>query len=170
MVDRRVYKDNIATDGAQVHYGDCYVQGPVTVFTAAASATNLIGLLGRTLDNVYAVRHLPDLDFILPIMVSQLTVWRAALTKIREWAEIESEVEGDHYEILSPLSSILGSCQMLATKVDGGIQEVQKLSTAVGLVTENEDFQTSIAEMGKLQNFMDRQTSTLNLLLTACNT
>jgi hypothetical protein len=73
MVDRRVYKNNIATDGAQVHYGDCYVQRPVTVFTAAASATNLIGVLGRTLDNVYAVRHLPDLDFILPIMVSQLT-------------------------------------------------------------------------------------------------
>jgi hypothetical protein len=170
MASRRIYQNIVTKDQARAHYGDCYLQGPVTIFTTATSATNVIEVLGRTLDNFHAVPHLTNLDFVLSNIVSQLTVWRAALTKIQEWAEIESEVEGDHKEVLDPLSSILKSCHILATKVDDGIQDMQKLLTAAWPVTENEDIQKSIAELGELQRFIDIQTSTLNLLLTACNT
>lgn len=170
MATRRTYQNIVTKDQARAHYGDCYVQGPVTVFTTAASATNLIEGLGRTLDTFYGVRHLTDLDFILPNIVPQLTVWRAALTKIQEWAETESEAEGDHHVLQDPLSSILTSCQILAIKVDDGISNMQKLSMAAGPATENEDIKQAIVEMGDLQRFIEIQTNALNLLLTACNT
>jgi hypothetical protein len=171
MANRRTYHNIVTRDQARAHYGDCYnIQGPVTVFTTAASATNLVGLLGRTLDNVCGVRHLTDLDFILPNIVSQLTVWRIALAKVQEWAEIGSEVEGDHHEALDPLSAILSNCHLLASKVDDGIQDLETLSKAAGPAKENEDVQKAIAQMGELQRLIAIQTSTLNLLLTACNT
>jgi hypothetical protein len=169
MANSRIYQNIVTKDQARAIYGDCYVQGPVTVFTTAASATNLIESLGRTLNNVHGVRHLTDLDFILPTMVSQLIVWRAALTKVQEWAEIESEVEGDHLEVLDPLSAIISSCQILASKLDDGIQDMQTHSKAAGSAKENGDVQTAIARIGELQKFIEGQTSTLNLLLTACN-
>lgn len=170
MGSRHTYKDIVTKGHARAHYGDIYAQGPVTIFKAADSATILVEALGKTLNTAYEVRCTADLDFILPNIVSQLTVWRAALTKIQEWAEIQSEGEYCHHNVLHRLGSMLTSCQILASRVDDVVSNLQRLSTLVGPVTENEEINSAVAEMRKLQKSIKVQTNTLNLLLTACNT
>lgn len=98
---------------------------------------------------------------------SQLSALRAALGKIKEWMEIG--VDELHHQLVLDLGTSITCCEMLVSKIYGIVMNLQKTSNGKLATAAKARFLFKSSEMTGLQNMIDRQTSALTLLLTACN-
>ena len=108
-------------------------------------------------------------DAALINLCSQLTALRAALNKINEWIELDLADVPQHHQLVIDLEDSVSCCSSPIKFMDDRISTFEwneDNTLGVGskireLFEDNvgKDFQTSI----------ERQTSALTLLLTACN-
>lgn len=172
--DGHQFTNVAASDNAFIHNGDLYT-GPVTVVGQASTANDVLEILGRIIGSAQAlpVRDESTSSFAIFNLVSQLTAFRASLTKVQEWLHLG--IEEKHHQLVLDLDLILCCCRALVERFDPLVSRLQSLS-----VRDSSPSKVSCAEaqavgtlvfheLDELQRFLERQVSALNLLLTACN-
>lgn len=141
---------------------------PLTIFGSAASVLNTIDILAKASKAILELRNQwKDADMTLLNLTSQLNALRAALAKIKKW--MESSVDETHHQLIMDLEVSLQCCQLLATRIDAEIGELPKLDDGTLRAGSKAKFIFKSSGIADLQSMIDRQTSALTLLLTACN-
>jgi len=141
---------------------------PITIIGAAASVVTIVEVLAKTISTIHGLKgRWKDADIALLSLASQLTALKAALAKIREW--MENAVEEMHYQLVMDLESSIKCCQILSSRLYEELAEVEKYSGGTLSTGGKANFVLKSSGMAELQNMIDRQTSALTLLLTACN-
>lgn len=140
----------------------------VAVIGAAGSVANVIDVLSNTITTIRELRNeWKEADLTFLCLVSQLTALRAALTKIKEWADVD--IADSHHQLVMDLDTLVSCCRILISKMEGLISELHHTPD------ENLDFSSKMKfvfrskSMDDLQKLIERQTNALSLLLAACN-
>jgi len=141
---------------------------PISIFGAAASVISIIDVLARTIGTIHSLMgQWNDADLALLSLTSQLAALRAALEKIKEW--MEDGIDELHHQLVLDLGTSINCCQMLASKIYSELAELQKSPSGSLATAAKAKFLLKSNGMTELQSMIDRQTSSLTLLLTACN-
>jgi hypothetical protein len=142
---------------------------PISIFGAMAGVIQIIDILSKSIAALDDLRsQWQSSDLALLSLTTQLTALSAALAKIQEW--MASSVEELHHQLVMDLKSSIDCCDVLAAKVYSEISDLQKAPGGTLLLTAKARFTFRRNGLGQLQIMIDRQTSALTLLLTACNT
>jgi guanine nucleotide-binding protein G(i) subunit alpha len=106
-------------------------------------------------------------DFALTNLISQLTALKAGLNKIQEW--MDTDLAEPHHQLIMDLEVTITCCRMLTTQIDSHVSELNlsasdelEFRSKMKLIRKN-------GTLEDLQKMVERQTSALTLLLTACN-
>lgn len=108
-----------------------------------------------------------DADLTLLSLASQLTALRAASAKIQEW--IDQDLQDAHHQLVMDLDVSVSCCRLLICKIESFFTDLAQL-TEKPLDLRNK-FKVVFGSAGpeSVQRLVERQTSALTLLLTACN-
>lgn len=137
----------------------------LAIFGSVAAVISIIDVLARATNTLAEVsKQWNDLS-VLSLM-SQLRALSAALKKISEWMEVEDHEV--HHELVIDVDASIRCCQILATKIEAELEKLHQNSDGSLLWRKGKSLLKG-SGLADLQNMMDRQTSTLTLLLTACN-
>lgn len=141
---------------------------PLSIIGAASALSNIIEV---TCNVISTLGDLCDkwqnTELMLLSIASQLTAFKSALVKIQEW--LSSPDNNDpHHQLAMDLDATLNYCQLLVTKVDDYMN---------GIIGNGQPDQLEIKQrfralrdskaLEEVQRMIDRQTTALNLLLTA---
>ena len=144
---------------------------PVTIIGAAGAAINLIGVITRTVSFLRELHNIwEDADLTIVNLISQLTALRAALKKISEWISSDLADMPQHHQLVVDLKECLDCCTLLINSMDN---QLAKITGKEGRKQLDMSFKIRMVLNEKASNdfqqFIQRQTSALTLLLTACN-
>ena len=102
-------------------------------------------------------------------LITQLNSLKAALEKISEWISSDLIDVPQHHQLVIDLEEAIVCCRVLVHSVDDQLQKLKHneqgsfdMPSKIQVVFKTNDFKD-------FQNFIQRQISALNLLLTACN-
>jgi hypothetical protein len=141
----------------------------LTIIGTASSVANVVELLGKTISVLrdFYVRW-KDAEFVVLNLISQLTVLRAALSKIRDWIDADLR-EPQHHQLVMDLDTCLKYCKLLVSKIDSQVSELMRTpdDRLVMMSRMKVVFESKANE--DLQKLIERQTGALTLLLTAFN-
>lgn len=141
---------------------------PISILGATASVITIIDVLSKSLGLLDTIRSQWNAaDLALLSLTSQLGALNAALVKIHEWQE--SDVAELHHQLDMDLKCSLDCCHVLASKVYEEVVGLEKAPGGTLLRTAKARLAFKRNALSELQSMIDRQTSALNLLLTACN-
>jgi hypothetical protein len=141
---------------------------PLTILGATASAITIIEVLSKSISALDGLRtQWNTADYSLLSLTSQLRALNAALFKIDEWQHSGSSEL--HHQLVSDLNSSLECCHILASKMQEEIADLQKGPSGALFRSSKAKLTFKKTGLSELQGMVDRQTSTLTLLLTACN-
>ena len=142
----------------------------ITILGTAGAVVNIIEVIGRsikTLRDLY--ERWNDAELIAINLITQLIALKAALAKISEWITSDLAYQEHHYQLVMDLGESIGCCKMLVKSMDGHLAKLQcgldnrlDVESRLRIV-----FESKVCE--NFQNYIQRQTSALTLLLTACN-
>ena len=142
---------------------------PVTIIGAAGAVIGIIDVVGKT---IKSLRELHDqrkeADMNILILMSQLTSLRAALNKISEWISSDLANIPQHHQLIIDLEDSITCCRILVRDMDDQISKANRNGDAEGLDNKIRVVWEDKASKN-FQKFIQRQTSALTLLLTACN-
>jgi len=140
----------------------------IAVIGTAGSVANVIDVLSNTIATIRELRNeWKEADLTFLCLVSQLAALRAALTKIKEWADVD--IPDLHHQLVMDLDTSMSCCRILISKIEGRISELHQTPD------EKLDFSSKMKivfgskGMDDLQKSIERQTNALTLLLVACN-
>lgn len=140
---------------------------PLSALGAAASIITIVEILSKSislLDTVTSQWNTADLA--LNSLNSQLRGLNGALGEIHKWQESVVEL---HHQLDMDLKCSLDCCHVLVSKVYEEIAHLGKGPSGALLKTAKARLTFKRKGLSELQTMIDRQVSTLNLLLTACN-
>ncbi|KAI0818406.1 hypothetical protein GGR55DRAFT_74012 [Xylaria sp. FL0064] len=145
---------------------------PVSIIGIGGFVITLIDALGKTIESLNGMHgRWQDAELSLLSLSIQLGALKAALTGIQSW--LVSDSVGMHYLLQMELDSSATCCQLLIKKVDAFIREVQRDDIAGGSGHLSFMGRAKMALSGSsiedVLRMIDRQTNSMNLLLTACN-
>jgi hypothetical protein len=140
----------------------------VAIIGTIGAVCNIVDVINKTISLIGDVRSKwKTADLALLSLASQLTALRAALTEIQKWLELNTE--DLHHQLTMDLEVSLSCCRLLA-------YELEAFFTRLNANTDNPLSGTGkirIVAGGRsaddIQKFIEHQTSSLTLLLTACN-
>lgn len=140
----------------------------LAIFGSAASVIGILDVLGRATTTLLDVRaRWKDADTSLLGFTAQLGVLRTALTKIKEW--MENYVDETHHQLVMDLEASLQCCHVLAVRIEEELANLQILPNGKLSKSAKAKWLSKSGGLTEIQQMVDRQTSTLTLLLTACN-
>lgn len=142
----------------------------ITILGTAGAVVNIIDIVGRSIKTLRDLHERwKDADIVAINLISQLIALKAALRRISEWISSDLAYHPHHYQLVMDLGDSIGCCNMLVRSMDDqlaklrcGLNDKLDVESRLRVVFENkigEDF----------QKYIQRQTSALTLLLTACN-
>ncbi|KAI0430048.1 hypothetical protein F5Y09DRAFT_342045 [Xylaria sp. FL1042] len=143
---------------------------PVSVIGIGGFVITLIDALGKTIEFLHGMHgRWQDAELFLLSLSTQLGALKAALAGIQSW--LASETVGMHYLLQMELDSSATCCQLLIKKVDAFVRGVQRDDVAGGSSHLNFMSRAKMALSGSsmedVLRMIDRQTNSMNLLLTA---
>lgn len=141
---------------------------PLTIFGSVASVLSIIDVLTRVSQGLIDLRsQWKGADVALLSLHSQIRSLRAALVKINQW--MKRDVEEVHHQLIMDLEASLQCCQVLADTVDSEVAQLLKKPDGTLLRASKARFWLKSNGLAEVQTMIERQTSALTLLLTACN-
>jgi hypothetical protein len=108
-----------------------------------------------------------DADLTLLSLASQLTALRAATTKIQEWTD--GGLHNLHHQLLMDLEVSIKCCGLLISRIEGFFSDLASLNEKPLDLRNKLKVVFGSAGPESVQKLIERQTSALTLLLTACN-
>ncbi|KAH7090801.1 hypothetical protein FB567DRAFT_300162 [Paraphoma chrysanthemicola] len=140
----------------------------LAVLGAVGAVFNVISGISKTIDIINDLTtRWEDADLTLLTLASQLTALRAAVTKIQEWTDRDSHEL--HHQLTMDLEVSIKCCGLLINRIEGFFSDLASLNEKP-LDLRNK-FKVVFGSAGpeSVQKLLERQTSALTLLLTACN-
>lgn len=142
----------------------------LSIIGTAGALCNVIDVATKTISTITEIRgRWKEAELVFLGLTTQLTVLRAALSKLQEWMD-ESPAE-THHQLTIDLDVSISYCKLLLEKVEEFLRELDsqgpdfkeldvKGRTRIVLGSQRID---------DLEKRIERQTNALTLLLTACN-
>jgi hypothetical protein len=140
----------------------------LAVVGGAASILSIVDILARSISIIRDLRNeWKDADFAVLNLLTQLTAFRAALTEIQKWTE---SAYGDepHHQLRMDLDDSVAWCRILAEMINELVSDLDHDADVPLDRVRKAKFLFSSKSMEDLQRMLDRQTSALTLLVTAC--
>ncbi|KAI4932446.1 hypothetical protein J4E85_002844 [Alternaria conjuncta] len=108
-----------------------------------------------------------EADLTLLSLASQLIALRAASTKIQEW--IDQDLQDTHHQLVMDLDVSVSCCKLLMTEIESFFSDIAQLTEKP--LDLRDKFKVVFGSYGpeSVQKLIEHQTSSLTLLLTACN-
>ncbi|KAI3320841.1 hypothetical protein HD806DRAFT_219231 [Xylariaceae sp. AK1471] len=146
---------------------------PASIVGTAGVALNLAGLVGKTIKLVSdACDRWGNADLYFLSLRTQLGALKSALISIQSW--LDANPGSVHYLLEMELNSTMKCCETLVNEIAGRVRKVYA-STADQTAIRDLNLKGkaklvfSGASMEDVLRMVDRQTSSMALLLTACN-
>jgi len=140
----------------------------IAIFGSAASVISILDVLARATTTLLELKaRWKDAEISLLSFRVQLNALRAALTKIKEWKE--NYVEETHHQLVMDLEDSLQCCHILAVRIEKELANFMELPVKKLNKASKAQWLSKSGGLAEIQQMVDRQTSTLTLLLTACN-
>lgn len=140
----------------------------MTALGSAASVLSIIDILARAGKTVMDLSYKwADADFTLLNLSAQMTALRVALSSINTW--LRNSADETHHQLVMDIETSLQCCYLLATRIDGQIAGLPKLTDGSLATASKARLILRSSGIAELQDMIERQTSALTLLLTACN-
>ncbi|KAF2121297.1 hypothetical protein BDV96DRAFT_640692 [Lophiotrema nucula] len=141
---------------------------PITIIGAVGAIANIIDVVTKSVKTINDIRQQwLEAELTLLSLASQLSALRAALDKIQEW--MSTDLVEAHHQLVMDLDVSMSCCKVLVHKIDDFLSELGNT------VDEPLDFRSTFklvfgsGNIDSVQKLLERQTSALTLLLTACN-
>jgi hypothetical protein len=140
----------------------------LAVVGSVGAIANIIDAASKAISIIHKLQtQWNDADLTVLSLASQLSAFRAALRRIMEW--LDSEVPAAHHQLTMDLDETISFCNIL-------IMRIESVSAGWELLLEDpraiaSRWKVTIGNKG-LDNILvlvERQTTALMLLLTACN-
>jgi hypothetical protein len=101
---------------------------PASVIGVAASAIQIAGFIGSTIQGLHTLRgKFKDADITIRLIISKLSTIKAAVFQIRDWAEFNSDDSPKEIQFMNGLHVALDGCQ---AAIDALAEEVKDLAAA----------------------------------------
>jgi len=140
----------------------------LAIIGSLGAICNLVDVIGKVVSLINdLVSKWEDAELTLLSMASQLIALRAASTKIREW--MERGLGDAHHQLIMDLDVSIKCCQLLINKIESFFLELDASSGKSLEVRQKFKIIFGSAGPENIQKMIERQTSALTLLLTACN-
>ena len=143
---------------------------PITILGTTSAIAKIINVITGAINSLRELRYRwKDTDMTIFNLILQLTSLKAALNKISEWLSSDLEDTPQHHQLVIDLEDSVSCCRMLVKSMDDQISKLDwNNANALDLRSKSKVvFERKTYE--DFQKYIDRQTSALNLLLTACN-
>jgi len=132
-----------------------------SIFSIVDGISKVIGII-RDLQTRWG-----EADLTLLSLASQLTALRAASTKIQEW--IDQDLQDNHHQLVMDLDVSVSCCKLLMNKIESFFTNLAQLTEKP--LDLRDKYKVAFGSSGpeSVQRLIEHQTSSLTLLLTACN-
>ena len=141
---------------------------PITIIGTAGAVSNIVELLNSTIGSLRRLcAQWRDADLMFLNLVAQMTALKAALSKIQDWAESESE--DPHHQLIMDLDLSLECCRAFVQRIDLQVSGLRLKETLKLDKASRAKLLFGGKSMEEIQKMLERQTNALSLLLTACN-
>jgi len=141
---------------------------PITILGAASAVVTIIDLLAKTIRSVSELRSKWSMaDLTVSTFEMQLTGLNFALTEIRKWADCNSE--DPHYQLSMDLDHCLSHCRLLIEVIDREIADLRTSEDSQHDVAARIRILFKTQGMSEAQEMIKHVSSTLGLILGACN-
>jgi hypothetical protein len=143
---------------------------PVSVIGAAASVGGLIDVVSKSIKLITELRgQWKDADLGFVNLASQLVVLKAGLLKVKEWTEVVADEA--HHQLVMDLDSVLLCCGTLVGRLTAQLGDLRRNQSSSGQLSRLGKIRLVLGgrNMEEIQKMIERQVSTLNLLLNACS-
>ncbi|KAJ2971993.1 hypothetical protein NUW58_g9277 [Xylaria curta] len=142
---------------------------PASIVGVAGVAINLAELVGKTIKLISEIcDQWKGADLYFLSLCTQLGALKSALLSIQSWRD--ANPGSIHYLLEMELDSTMKCCRTLITEIDGSVRDVYNATTTGDLSLKGKaKFVLSSTSMEDVLRMVDRQTSSMTLLLTACN-
>ena len=146
---------------------------PASLIGVCGVAVQLVELLGKSIKTLSDLQgRWKDVDLALLSLKTQLNTLRAALLAICQW--VDRHGADENYLLRMELDGSLRCCRLLINKIDLFLNEV-RASVRMGGRSSTLELRKKIkvvfggSSLDNVLNMIDRQTASMNLLLTACH-
>jgi len=140
----------------------------ISIIGTVGAVANIIDVVDKTISTFCDLQNKwKEADLTFLSLVAQLTALRAALTKIKQWAD--NDLGDPHYQLVMDLDISMSCCRMLIGKINILLPKLHQTAD------ETLDFSSKVKlvfgskNIDDVQKLIEQQTSALTLLLTACN-
>ncbi|KAH8712154.1 hypothetical protein GQ44DRAFT_776179 [Phaeosphaeriaceae sp. PMI808] len=140
----------------------------LAVIGTIGAVCNIVDVIGKTISIITDVRsRWKTADLALLSFASQLTSLRAALMEIQRW--LDNNAENVHHQLTMDLDLSLSCCQLLASELEDFFSQFDTCPD--NHLGPSDKIKLLVRGQGAkdIQRFIEHQTSSLTLLLTACN-
>ena len=138
------------------------------VIGTIGAVCNIVDVISKTITLINDVQsRWKTADLALLSLASQLTALRAALREIQTW--LENNEQDMHHQLTMDLDISLSCCRLLVIELEAFFTGLDR-SPGNPLSTSGK-LKVVLGSQGAndIQRFIEHQTSSLTLLLTACN-
>jgi hypothetical protein len=140
----------------------------IAVIGTIGAVCNIVDAINKTISLIGDVRsRWKTADLTLLSLASQLTALRAALTEIQKWLELNTE--DMHHQLTMDLDVSLSCCRLLASELEAHFSRLNTITDNPLSITGKMRVVVGGQSADDIQKFIEHQTSSLTLLLTACN-
>jgi len=134
----------------------------------ASSLVGIIEVLSKTTSRLGELKQQwKHADFVFINLIAQLSALKAALKKLQEW--IDTDTNEAHQLLFMDLEGSITCCRMLIDEIESKISDLHQ-DTKNGLSSQAKmKLIIKNGTLEELQKMVARQINALTLLLTACN-
>jgi hypothetical protein len=140
----------------------------IVVVGAVASIVQIINVITKSINCLSDIRsQWKDADLACLSLAAQLTTLRAALTKIHEW--MDDSLGAAHHQLVMDLDVSMSCCNLLILKINSLLPDLTELTESKPDFPGKMKVLFGSRNIDEAQKLIERQTSALGLLLSACS-
>jgi hypothetical protein len=140
----------------------------VAVIGSVGALVNIIDAATKVISTIHKLQtQWKDAHFAVLSLASQLSAFRAALRRIHEW--LDTEVPAAHHQLVMDLDETISFCKLLIAKIEVLSDEWETLLKEPKAIAARWKVTVGNKGLDNVLVLVERQTSALTLLLTACN-
>lgn len=140
----------------------------LAVIGTAGTVANIIDIVVRTIVAINDLRSAwTEADLTLLCLGTELGALRSALARIQDW--VCTDDAALHHLFVMDLDNSVACCRLIMSKIDCEISKLKHCPDGSLSLTGKARFVFGKKGMEELESLVQRQTSALMLLLTACN-